>query len=57
VGMGVGVGVGEGVGVGILNCLMLSSLPCFPTYCHSTIPTCCYIFVLAPECRDTVLDT
>jgi len=23
----------------ILNCFMLSVLPCFPTFCHSVIPT------------------
>ena len=27
-----------------LNCLMLSSLPCFYAFCWSAIPTSCYIF-------------
>ena len=28
----------------ILNCYMLSSLPCFYAFCCSAIPTSCYIF-------------
>ena len=28
----------------VLNCFMLSSLPCFYAFCWSTIPTSCYIF-------------
>ena len=28
----------------ILNCFMLSSLPCFYAFCWSAIPTSCYIF-------------
>ena len=28
----------------ILNCFMWSSLPCFVSFCHSAIPTSCYIF-------------
>ena len=30
----------------ILNCFMLSSLPCFYAFCWSAIPTSCYIFIL-----------
>ena len=28
----------------VLSCFMLSSLPCFPAFCWSVIPTSCYIF-------------
>jgi len=28
----------------VLNCFMLSSLPCFYAICWSAIPTSCYIF-------------
>ena len=27
----------------VLNCYMLSSLPCFPAFCWSATPTSCYI--------------
>ena len=27
----------------ILNCFMLSSLPCLSTFCHFAVPTSCYI--------------
>ena len=33
----------------ILNCFMLSSLPCFCIFCWSAIPTFRYSFVMAPE--------
>ena len=35
----------------ILNCFMLSSLPCFYAFCWSAIPTSCYIFNAVYSCR------
>jgi len=34
----------------ILNCFMLSSLPCFYAVCWSAIPTSCYIFNVFYSC-------
>ena len=30
----------------IPDCFMLSSLPCFPAFCWSAIPTSCYYFII-----------
>ena len=35
---------------GVLNCFMLSSLPCFYAFCWSAIPTSCYIFNVFYSC-------
>ena len=44
--------VGRYVGWGcILNCFMLSSLPCFYAFCWSAIPTSCYIFNVFYSCN------
>ena len=34
----------------VLNCFMLSSLPCFYAFCWSAIPTSCYIFNVFYSC-------
>ena len=34
----------------ILNCFMLSSLPCFYAFCWSAIPTSCHIFNVFYSC-------
>ena len=34
----------------VLNCFMLSSLPCFCAFCWSVIPTSCYIFNVFYSC-------
>jgi len=34
----------------ILNCFMLSSLPCFYAFCWCAIPTSCYIFNVSYSC-------
>jgi len=35
----------------ILNCFMLSSLPCFYAFCWSATPTSCYIFYVFYSCN------
>ena len=34
----------------VLNCFMLSSVPCFYAFCWSAIPTSCYIFDIFYSC-------
>jgi len=38
----------------MLNCYMLSSLPCFYAFCWSAIPTSCYTFNVFDSCKHNV---
>jgi len=43
-------------GVVYMNCFMLSSLPCFPAFCRSAIPTSCYIFMFIFQSCDYIIE-